>query len=83
MYCHDGCWHYENSEVCYDNWLCEYVWDYYEDFILTADGNTYSSEENAMLDGYVYAVDCYEWLPKEECAYCEENGEYYRDKEVA
>ena len=74
--CNDGEWHYQNDCVIYDNYLCEYVYDYWEEFIVTEDGNTYSCPENAEYDGYV-CLESGEWIS--ECdAVQDDNGYWHR-----
>lgn len=74
VYCNDGEWHRDNGEVCYDYYLDEYVYDYYERFITTRDGHTYSTEENAVDDGYRCVDD--EWYKEDEVVYNEESEEW-------
>lgn len=83
----DDEWHYDNSEVIYDDYMGSYYYDYYEDFVITEDGHTYGCAENAEWAGYRYAYDCGKWLREREVVWDEERGEYIRrpneDEEVA
>lgn len=78
----DEAWHYNDNEVCYDDWLCEYVYDYYEDFVRTEDGHTYLDADNAEADGYRY-VEGGGWYPVDEVKWNEETCEYELSEEVA
>lgn len=79
VYCNDGEWHYRNGEVCYDEWLGEYVYDYYEDFITTEDGYTFSCPENAENGGYVYLDGENEWVLADD-AHKTDDGTWVRNE---
>lgn len=78
----DEGWHYDDNEVCYDDYLGEYVYDYYEDFVRTEDGHTYLDADNAEADGYRYVVGD-GWYYVDEVKWNEETCEYELSEEVA
>ena len=76
VYCtNDEEWHHgDSSEVFYDDYLCEYQYDYYEEYITTMDGHHYSDEEYANRDGYYRCDDDDEFYHESELVECESCG---------
>ena len=81
VYCNnDYTWrHEEDDGVIYDEYDGNYYHvGWYDNYIVTEDGNAYWCEEHAIEDGYEYVDGEEVWIPADETRYCMECGRTVR-----